>query len=604
MELFERYLAHAKGTPPPVAPPPTASFRDFVHLEAEAARSDTSRAFWLARLEESTATKLPRWSTRASEDATPRLHKRSVVIPAELSAALKQVALRARVPLKSVLLAAHCRVMALLSGGEDVVTGLISNGRPETPDGDRVFGLFLNTVPFRQRLPDGSWLELLQDTFRLERELLPHRRYPLAELQRALGGVPLFETSFNFTHFHVFERLRAVDGLELLDASDFNRTSFALHVEAGLHYLTSEVRLQLCYDPGNLPDAQAEAVAGYYARVLERIAREPTARHQAGTLLSEEELHTLLGSFNDTRTNFPGGTVHGLFEAQLARTPDAVALTFEGASLTYRELGARVHRLARKLRTLGVGPEVPVGVCLERGFDLVVGLLAILEAGGAYVPLEPALPPERLAGMMEDSGAALTLTHARFAERLPGGAPRLELDTLGDTLAPLSAEPLPEDVDAGMLAYIIFTSGSTGRPKGAMNAHRSVVNRLRWKQARHAIGPGASVLQKTPFGFDVSVWEFFWPLMSGARLVLARPEGHKDPGYLVQLIREEGITHAHFVPSMFRRSWPHPEADTCEACWRCSAAARRSRTSSRSASSSSSMPGCTTSTARPRRPWR
>jgi amino acid adenylation domain-containing protein len=250
--------------------------------------------------------------------------------------------------------------------------------------------------------------------------------------------------------------------------------------------------------------------------------------------------------------------IHTLVEEQVARTPDAVALVFGDASLTYRELDARANRVSHRLRGFGVGPEARVAVAMERGLELLPAILGVLKAGGAYVPLDPGYPPERLAYMLADSAAPVLLTQARLAGALPvpPGVAVVEIDADGDD-GP--AERVESGAGARNLAYVIYTSGSTGRPKGVMNEHGAVVNRLRWMQAEYAIGPGDVVLQKTPVSFDVSVWELFWPLQTGATLAIARPGGHRDPAYLQEAVERHGVTTLHFVPSMLR-----PFVDTAD----------------------------------------
>ena len=245
--------------------------------------------------------------------------------------------------------------------------------------------------------------------------------------------------------------------------------------------------------------------------------------------------------------------IHELIAAQVARTPDAPALVCGDATLTYRELDERANRLARHLRTLGVGRDVVVGCCFERSVEMVVALLGVLKAGGAYVPLDPELPAQRLAGMLADIGVRVVLTQDRLLAQVQ--SPALQIVRV-DADWPLIAERAPTAPDAGTtprdLAYVIFTSGSTGKPKAAMNEHGPVVNRIQWMQDAYRLDAGDRVLQKTPFSFDVSVWEFFWPLMTGATLVVARPGGHREPAYLSALIREQRITTLHFVPSMLQ----------------------------------------------------
>ncbi|RKH75115.1 amino acid adenylation domain-containing protein, partial [Corallococcus sp. AB032C] len=281
--------------------------------------------------------------------------------------------------------------------------------------------------------------------------------------------------------------------------------------------------------------------------------------------LTDAERQQVLVDWNATATDFPrDATLHSLIEAQVERTPDAVALAFEGRTLTYRELDARANQLAHALIARGVGPEVRVGLLLERSLELVVALLATLKAGGAYVPFDPAYPAQRLAWMLEDARPAVLLAQEHLLSRLPAHDARvLCLDTQWDDVALQPRHAPPPRASADGLAYVIFTSGSTGRPKGAMNAHGPVVNRLLWMQSAYALGPADVVLQKTPFSFDVSVWEFFWPLMTGARLVLAKPGGHQDPAYLARLVAEAGVTTLHFVPSMLQVFLEEPALESC-----------------------------------------
>ena len=233
-------------------------------------------------------------------------------------------------------------------------------------------------------------------------------------------------------------------------------------------------------------------------------------------------------------------TLHGLVEAQAARSPDAVAVAFEGARLTYRELNARADAVAYRLCGLGVGPETLVAVCAERSLELPVALLGVLKAGAAYLPLDPEYPADRLAFMLEDAAAPVVLAQESLRGQLP---------PTSATVLALDDRPAGRRrragwrARAGDLAYAIYTSGSTGRPKGVLNTHRGIVNRLDWMQRRYRLDPGDVVLQKTPASFDVSVWEFFWPLLAGARMVLARPGGHKDAAYLRDLIRARGGDH-------------------------------------------------------------
>ena len=280
----------------------------------------------------------------------------------------------------------------------------------------------------------------------------------------------------------------------------------------------------------------------------------------APPLLDEAERHRVLVEWNATEADYPQDKcVHELIEVQAARTPDGVAVVYDSERLTYAELNARANRLAHHLRALGVRPDDRVAICVERSLEMVVGLLAILKAGGAYVPLDPAYPAERLAYMLTDSAPVVALTHgaarAALEQGMAGLAHRPPILAVEDDAAWVDKQAAnPDPAEVGLtsrhLAWVIYTSGSTGQPKGAMNEHRGVVNRLAWGQRAYHLTPDDRILQKTPFSFDVSAWEFFWPLSTGAGLVMARPGGHRDPAYLSDIIRDETVTTLHFVPSM------------------------------------------------------
>lgn len=272
-----------------------------------------------------------------------------------------------------------------------------------------------------------------------------------------------------------------------------------------------------------------------------------------------------LAAWNETHRQLPfETTLHRMVEEQVDRTPGAIALEFGGKILSYRELDRRANQLAHRLRALGVRPESLVGVCMTRSLELLVGLLGILKAGAAYVPLDPDYPANLLTFMVADSGARVVLVHGTTE---PGfrakGAVTLSVD--GDATLADEPDTRPDvAVSPEGLAYVIYTSGSTGTPKGAMNEHRGICNRLLWMQAAYELGPDERVLQKTPTSFDVSVWELFWPLIVGSRLVLAKPGGHRDNGYLVDLIERAGITTLHFVPSMLALFLEEPELSRCK----------------------------------------
>ncbi|MFB7669739.1 amino acid adenylation domain-containing protein, partial [Kitasatospora sp. NPDC056138] len=311
-----------------------------------------------------------------------------------------------------------------------------------------------------------------------------------------------------------------------------------------------------------------EVMAERWVRLLRAVVVDPRLPVDGVEILDRAERRHILSEWNDTAVEVPSATLPELFQAQTTRTPDTTAVVFEGIELSYAELNVRANRLAHLLISRGAGPERLVALVLERSVEMVVALLAVAKAGAAYLPVDPEYPADRIAHLLEDGAPALVLATTATAGLTAASAVVLDTPALVEELAGL---PDSDPVDADRIhplrsanpAYVIYTSGSTGRPKGVAVPHSGIVNRLAWMQSEYGIGADDRVLQKTPFGFDVSVWEFFWPLLEGGTLVLARPGGHKDPGYLAELIQRERITIAHFVPSMLQAFLQEPAAAGC-----------------------------------------
>jgi myxalamid-type nonribosomal peptide synthetase MxaA len=310
----------------------------------------------------------------------------------------------------------------------------------------------------------------------------------------------------------------------------------------------------------------AARLVEHFTTVLDSALRDPLASIETLPMLGDDERRRVLVDWNRTSTDWPSlAPLHGLIERQVAQTPHAVAVISEDERLTYAQLNARANRLAHELRARGAGPDVVVGVCLQRSAELVVALLAVLKAGGSYLPLDPTYPDDRLAFMIADARAAMVIGERQspVGARIAGTTPYLDQAEIAASMQhrPVSNPDLPLDLDHA--AYVIYTSGSTGNPKGVVSTHRGIANRLLWMQAAYTLDESDRVVQKTPFTFDVSVWEFFWPLMTGAALVVARPDGHKDPRYLADLIVEHAVTTAHFVPSMLELFLEEPASVRC-----------------------------------------
>ncbi len=480
----------------------------------------------------------------------------TAALPPELAGALRQVAQQQGATLFMALLAGLQALLGRLSGQDEVLVGTPIAGRHRL-EVEGLIGLFVNTLVLRGRL-DGE-----RPTFRLllERarhaalDAYGHQDLPfeklVEELQipRSLAHNPLFQVML------VLQNAPAagvsLPGLKLslvdvpVDSAKLDLSFDFSQPEDG------RLALDIGYATDLFDRGTVERLFGNLQVLLEGAAAGPDSPLADLPLLTAAE-QAELAAWNRTAVEYPDACLHELIAAQVERTPDAVAVVFEGESLTWRELDEQAAALATQL------PDTLVGICAERSLEMVVGLLAILKAGGAYVPLDPDYPAERLAFMLEDAAVPVLLTQGHLVDRLPDHNARVVV---------LEGEKDCKDCkdrrDPDGAAYAIFTSGSTGRPKGAVNAHRGIVNRLLWMQQEYGLTADDRVLQKTPFSFDVSVWEFFWPLIVGARLVVARPGGHQDPAYLVETIEREGITTLHFVPSMLQVFVEQPGVERC-----------------------------------------
>ncbi|TFI51868.1 amino acid adenylation domain-containing protein [Mastigocladus laminosus UU774] len=542
-ELLQQYLYLLGKNVLPLSAPPKITFRDFVALEQTTVQSQEYREYWQQKLNHITITKLPRWS---QSNLTINSWEFSVPISSGVSQGLKQLSKTAGVPLKSVLLAAHFRVLSLLTNQTDILTGLVSNGRLEDNDGEKVLGLFLNTLPLRLKLHGGTWIDLVRQTFDIERECLHLRRYPLAELQRTFGGQPLFETAFNFVHFHVYQSIIDVKDLEILGGKFFNQTNFTLLANFSLHPISSQVELTLKYDANQLGEEQIKMIGGYYREALTAMASQSSELYEYHCLLTDAQQHQLLVKWNNTKADHAQNKcLYQLFVEQVERNPDAVAVVFRNQQLTYRQLNEQANQLAHYLQTKGVKPEVLVGICVERSLDMIVGLLGILKAGGAYVPLDPAYPTERLEMILADSQVSVLLTQQKLVTRLPENtADVVTLDTDKATISLESQKNPVSQVNPRNSAYVIYTSGSTGKPKGVVIEHHSSVALLCWAKEVFTSEELAGVLATTSICFDLSVFELFVPLAWGGKVIIA--ENALD---LSSIKAAQDITLINTVPS-------------------------------------------------------
>ncbi|WP_164018189.1 non-ribosomal peptide synthetase [Pyxidicoccus trucidator] len=562
-DVFTLFDAFASGRAPKL--PARPLYRDYI---AWLQRRDTAAddAFWCTTLQGFSApTPLP-----ADTHATPpagtqaRQHTLELPLTQQQSAALQAFARQHQLTLSTLTMAAWGFVLSRHAGEPDVVFGNTVAGRPpELPGAELMVGLLINTVPVRIHVPVtttpvATWLQALREQ---QQQTRNHEHTPLVHVQ-TLSSVPrgttLFESLLVFENYPIDESMeQRTSAMSLKDVEGGDHTHYPLTATVLPGRTT---KLQLTYEEPRFERESLQRVLEQWGRALVSLVAPTTQTLADVTMMSAEERQRVLVDWNATDLEHPrDASLASLFEQQAARTPDAVALISGEESLTFAQLEQRATHLAGVLAVLGVGAETPVGVCLERGIDLVVSLLAILKAGGLYVPLDPAYPRQRLGFILEDSGARLLLTRASLASVLPEHSARVlcvDSDEVGSGLAvPSAALPV---VSSHQLAYLIYTSGSTGRPKAVAIEHRNAVAFLAW--ARTVFPPEVltGTLAATSINFDLSVFELFLPLTTGGTVVMA-----ENALALHTLPAANRVTLVNTVPSVMAellRSGPLPES--------------------------------------------
>jgi amino acid adenylation domain-containing protein len=544
-EIFERYSGLLRGDSPPPAPL-RASYAEFVELEQQTIASEESRHYWSEKFSDANASRITGTSLLRQQSGSPRVGRIDVPIANGTSSGLHGLAKASGLSIKSVLLAAHCKVISILSGQSDVVTGLFMNGRPEMADGEKLIGMFLNILPLKLRLKTETWDELARRVAEEEGQLLPHRRYPIQRLQHLYGAENLFDTAFNFTHFHIYQRLLKTGEIEGISLSGTEQTYYALTAQFNLDETSSKIALALDYRELAISPEDAEKIAGYYSRVLATMAEAPFMAHGSTCFLSQAEQDQLLAQWNHTFMDYPKEeSFLGLFEKQVELFPHAPAAICGEEQLTYRELNERANQLGHHLRSLGVGPETLVGICMTRTNQMVVGLLGILKSGGAYVPLDPQYPSERLQFMLEDTQIKVLVTQSDLKEMLPQRVKHVIcLDTDWPAIVGESTANVRSGVTAGNVAYLVYTSGSTGKPKGAAIEHHSTQGLMRWALREFGKETLAGTLAASSICFDMSVFEIYVPLSWGGAVIMA-----ENVLQLHSLAARDKVTLISTVPS-------------------------------------------------------
>ncbi|MBQ4814053.1 amino acid adenylation domain-containing protein [Pseudoalteromonas luteoviolacea] len=530
---------------------------------------EQAKTFWQQKLQGITAPTPLRVDQlkdicEVSEETERKHCTHKLTLTASLTKDLESLVKTSRCTMNTLLQAAWGLLLSRYSGEQDVVFGSTVSGRPAELDGiESMIGLFINTLPVRidfeqcNTLPE--LLTLLQKNHADCEDVSYLGLADIQQLSQVPNGMNLFDSVLVFENYPTAIREGSDDdlGVTISNSGGYEQTNYPLTLIAH-HNDTLSVKLD--YYSDQFGKETIARLAGHLENVLIAMAKHgETLSLKHIDVLSQQEQTQLLQQWNDTAAEFPeNACLHTLFETQVSLQPDAIAITTEDAQLTYSQLNSKANQLAAYLIAQGVKPDSLVGLCFERSTEMIVAILAVLKAGGAYVPFDPDYPAARLSYLLENSGANIILTHSALKSVLPLDEQLtvcLDEQDIQTTLATYRQDNIDVDsinLTANNLSYVLYTSGSTGNPKGVMIEHQAIVNRLDWMQSQYPLSNGDKVLQKTPYSFDVSVWELLWAISVGAQLVFAKPGGHKEPEYLAELIKAHGITTLHYVPSMLK----------------------------------------------------
>jgi amino acid adenylation domain-containing protein len=558
-EFCAFYSAFSRGKSSPLSPL-SIQYADFASWQRQRLQgnvTETLLSYWKNKLSSlPPPLKLPTDHPGPAKQPFKGAH-RYRTLPRDLVSLLKKLSYKEDVTLFMILLTAFKVLLYRYTNQNDIVIGCPVAGRM-AKETETLIGLFVNTVVLRTDLSGNPpFRDLLSKTKQTVLEALAHQELPfeklVMELQpaRDLSQSPFFQVLFNFEN--VATQPMDIEGLEIEEVEfDSGAEAFSINLEivensAGLY-------CQLGFNADLFEPDMAESLLEHYEALLSGIVENPNRVLSDIPMLTESEYHQILVTWNSTDTNYPEDRcLHDLFEEQVAKTPQNVAVEFECQRLTYNELNCKANQLAHHFQKLGVGPETLVGIYLERSLEMVLGFLGVLKAGGAYIPLDPDYPEERLAFILDDARITILLTQTQLVDKLPPHrANVICLDGNRTEFDRESKEDLVSAATADNPAYIIYTSGSTGKPKGVIISHGAICNQMLWMQHEFPLNPADRVVQTTPFSFDASSCEFYAPLLVGAELIMTRPGGHQDSTYLVKLIAEKNISVLNLVPSMLK----------------------------------------------------
>ncbi|MGR6522271.1 amino acid adenylation domain-containing protein [Rhodococcus erythropolis] len=569
-DIVSSYVSRTQGIAHDLAPLPV-QFADFALWQREVLGSEDDPDSLITRQVDywrHALAGIPDQLDLPSDRPRPRVASNrgaghTFTIEPDLHQALNRIALDNNASLFMVLHSAVAILLARLSGTSDIAIGTPVAGRGDQALDDLI-GMFVNTLVLRTEVDlEASARDMISRARESDLSGFGHADVPFERLVEVLNPArsqarnPLFQVMLSLQNLgQSMQQSLEVPGLRIsgLDVES-SAAKFDLQFtvwESDTADKVGGLTVALVYATDLFDESSAKSIGKRLISVLEAMVADPSVRVGDVDMFDSGERSLVLESWNGTAHEVADVSLVDVFDAQVEASPDAVAVSFEGVSLSYAEFDSRVNRLARYLVSVGVGPESLVGVAVRRSVDLLVAVYGVLKAGGGYVPVDPDQPAERNAYVLESASPVCVISTSDVGFDA-GVVPVVEVDVVdvsGFSDSPVSDIDRVSPLLSGNAAYVIFTSGSTGRPKGVSVSHAAIVNRLAWMQDEYGLDSSDVVLQKTPFTFDVSVWELFWPLQVGARLVVAVPDGHRDPRYLTSVIVGEGVTTVHFVPSM------------------------------------------------------
>ena len=584
-ELGDLYRAERSGKVISLPAPPV-QYTDFAVWQSEMLASDEGErlwSYWQKQLSgELPVVELPADRPRPAVQ-THRGAAHRFAISDELTRRLRELSRSSHTTLYTTLLAAFQTLLQRYTGADDILIGSPMAGRNRVELGSLI-GYFANPVVIRGDLSgDLSFEALLRQTRERVLEAQSHQEFPFASIVERLqpvrqaGRAPLFQVSFVLQREHPLQSkglsqfalgipgTRIDVGGLVLESYELDQRISPFDLTLMVAEADEDVTAVFEYDRELFDASTIERMGRHFITLLEGVIADPSRQIRTLGLMSEAERRQIVFDWNETSVEYRQDVcLHQLFEAQVERTPQSTAVVFEDRKLTYAELNRRANSLARRLRSLGASADSIVGICMERSLEMVVACFAVLKAGAAYLPLEPSLPHGRLRQIIADAGTQCVLTQQHVIEKLAGEDVTLvAVDSEWEQIAKHRDEDLHIAIAPDNLAYVLYTSGSTGVPKGVMISHRSICNHMLWMQDTFEFSEADRILQKTPFSFDASVWEFYAPLFVGACLVMARPWEHTNPAYLVQKVADEGITVLQLVPSMLTQMLQRQDLDEC-----------------------------------------